>query len=183
LIAVRDLFESHLNVADLQRSMSFFGQTLGLELAEVIWNRRVAFYWIGGRGNSMLGLWEVGTSPQRLSLHIAFRSDLSDLVYIVMGAVGFAYHAGDFRLRPVETDLVLVETVWLLAVVAGVCMLRAQNWAQWLALAWMAFHVVLSVFHSWGQALVDAVFLAAMAYFLFRPGVNEYFRGGRPEAS
>jgi lactoylglutathione lyase len=80
LIAVRDLFESHLNVGDLQRSMNFFGQTLGLELAEVIWKRRVAFYWIGGRGNSMLGLWESGTSPQRLSLHIAFRSDLSDLL-------------------------------------------------------------------------------------------------------
>jgi hypothetical protein len=43
VIAVRDLFESHLNVADLERSMSFFGQTLGLELAEVFWKRRVAF--------------------------------------------------------------------------------------------------------------------------------------------
>src|SRR6202043_605812 len=80
LIAVRDLFESHLNVSDLQRSMSFFGQTLGLELAEVIWKRQVAFYWIGGRGNSILGLWEAGNSPQRLSLHIAFRSGLSDLL-------------------------------------------------------------------------------------------------------
>jgi lactoylglutathione lyase len=80
VIAVRDLFESHLNVANLERSMSFFGQTLGLELAEVFWKRRVAFYWIGGRGNSMLGLWEVGTSPQRMSLHIAFRSALSDLL-------------------------------------------------------------------------------------------------------
>ena len=54
MIPVHDLFESHLNVADLQRSMGFFGQTLGLELAEVFWDRRVAFYWIGGRGNSML---------------------------------------------------------------------------------------------------------------------------------
>ncbi len=34
MIPVHDLFESHLNVTDLQRSMSFFGQTLGLELAE-----------------------------------------------------------------------------------------------------------------------------------------------------
>ena len=58
MIPVHDLFESHLNVTDLQRSMSFFGQTLGLELAEVSWERRVAFYWIGGRGNSMLGLWD-----------------------------------------------------------------------------------------------------------------------------
>ena len=63
MIPVHDLFESHLNVTDLHRSMSFFGQTLGLELAEVFWERRVAFYWNGGRGNSMLGLWEVGTGP------------------------------------------------------------------------------------------------------------------------
>ncbi len=80
MIPVRDPFESHLTVADLQRSMSFFGQTLGLELAEVFWEQRVAFYWIGGRGTSMLGLWEVGTGPQRLSLHIAFRADLAQLL-------------------------------------------------------------------------------------------------------
>ena len=80
MIPVRDLFESHLTVADLERSMTFYGQTLGLELAEVSWERRVAFYWMGGRGNSMLGLWEVGTGPQRLSLHLAFRVDLQDLL-------------------------------------------------------------------------------------------------------
>lgn len=80
MIPVRDLFESHLNVVDLQRSMSFFSQILELELAEVSWERRVAFYWIGGRGNSMLGLWEVGSGPQRMSLHLAFRSDISHLL-------------------------------------------------------------------------------------------------------
>lgn len=80
MIPVRSLFESHLTVTDLQRSMRFFGQILELELAEVFWERRVAFYWIGGRGNSMLGLWEIGTCPQRLSLHIAFRSDLPHLL-------------------------------------------------------------------------------------------------------
>lgn len=42
--------------------------------------RKVAFYWIGGRGNSMLGLWEVGSGPQRLSLHVAFRADLQDVL-------------------------------------------------------------------------------------------------------
>ena len=42
--------------------------------------RKVAFYWIGGRGNSMLGLWETGTGPQRLSLHLAFTSELQDLL-------------------------------------------------------------------------------------------------------
>jgi lactoylglutathione lyase len=80
LISVSDLFESHLTVKNLERSMAFFSQVLGLELAELSWERRVAFYWIGGRGNSMLGLWEAGTGPQRLSLHLAFRAALQDVL-------------------------------------------------------------------------------------------------------
>jgi|ERR1700723_2427835 lactoylglutathione lyase len=79
MIPIRSLFESHLTVNDLQRSMSFFGEVLGLEIAEVFLDRKVAFYWIGGRGGTMLGLWEV-TVPQRLSLHTAFRVDLPDLL-------------------------------------------------------------------------------------------------------
>jgi lactoylglutathione lyase len=59
--------------------MSFFGEVLRLEIAEVFLDRKVAFYWIGGRGGTMLGLWEV-TVPQRLSLHTAFRVDLPDLL-------------------------------------------------------------------------------------------------------
>jgi lactoylglutathione lyase len=80
MIPIRDLFESHLTVSDLRRSMSFFGEVLGLEIAEPFFKRKVAFYWIGARGNSMLGLWEVGTIPQRLSLHTAFRVALPDLL-------------------------------------------------------------------------------------------------------
>lgn len=36
MIPIRDLFEGHLTVSDLQRSMDFFGNTLGLELAQII---------------------------------------------------------------------------------------------------------------------------------------------------
>jgi lactoylglutathione lyase len=80
MIPIRDLFEAHLSVSDLQRSMAFFGDVLGLELAQAFLERKVAFYWVGGRGGSMLGLWETGTGPQRLSLHVAFRVDISDLL-------------------------------------------------------------------------------------------------------
>jgi len=80
MIPLSDLFETHLTVQDLKQSMAFYGQTLGLELADVSWERRVAFYWIGGRGNAMLGLWETGTGPQKLSLHLAFRVDLEDVL-------------------------------------------------------------------------------------------------------
>jgi lactoylglutathione lyase len=107
MIPVHDLFESHLNVTDLQRSMSFFGQTLGLELAQVFWERRVAFYWIGGRGNSMLGLWEVGTGPQRLSLHVAFRADLPDLLHAAVRLRAANVVPLDFWGQPTDEPVVL----------------------------------------------------------------------------
>jgi lactoylglutathione lyase len=80
MIPIRDLFEAHLSVTDLQRSMSFFGDTLGLELAQVFPETKVAFYWIGDRGAAMLGLWEAGSGPQRMSLHLAFSVDLNSLL-------------------------------------------------------------------------------------------------------
>jgi catechol 2,3-dioxygenase-like lactoylglutathione lyase family enzyme len=80
MIRIRGLFESHLIVSDLQRSMSFFGATLGLKLAHFVPERKAAFYWIGGAGESMLGVWETGSAPQRMSLHVAFTVELTDLL-------------------------------------------------------------------------------------------------------
>ena len=45
VVPVCGLFETHLTVADLQRSMTFFGKIPGLQLAEVFEDRKVAFYW------------------------------------------------------------------------------------------------------------------------------------------
>jgi len=107
MIPIRDLFESHLTVEDLDRSMAFYGQILGLELAEVFLDRRVAFYWMGGRGNAMLGLWEVGTGPQKLNLHLAFRCDLKDV--LEAPARLRAAHIGplDFDRAPTDEPVVL----------------------------------------------------------------------------
>lgn len=107
MISIRGLFETHLTVRDLQRSMTFFGQTLGLELAEVFWERRVAFYWIAERGNSMLGLWEVGDGPQRLSLHLAFRTDLTDLLHAPARLRAANVVPLDFQGEPTEEPVVL----------------------------------------------------------------------------
>jgi len=113
MIPVRDLFESHLTVVDLQRSMTFFSRVLGLELAEAFLEQKVAFYWIGGRGTSMLGLWEVGTGPQRLSLHVAFRSDLGDLLSAPARLRSAGIVPLDFWGTPTEEPVVLA---WMPAV-------------------------------------------------------------------
>jgi lactoylglutathione lyase len=80
LIPIQGLFETHLTVANLDRAMQFYETTLGLCRASLIPDRRVAFYWLGAPGQSMLGLWETGTSPLRLSLHTAFTVTLPDIL-------------------------------------------------------------------------------------------------------
>jgi hypothetical protein len=99
------------------------------------------------------------------------------LVYIAAGAGGLFLHITESLKRPFEVDIIWISLVGLSAIVAGVWMLRGSDWARWLALAWMAFHVVLSAFHSVSQVAIHAVFLAVIAYFLFRESAARYFRG------
>ena len=97
-------------------------------------------------------------------------------VYIVMGVVGFTYHLKEFDARqPFRGDFLWVEIVRLLAVVAGVFMLRRRNWARWLALAWMGYHVVLSAFHTVPELLMHAVFFVLFAWLLWTAPARRYF--------
>ena len=109
MIPIRALFEGHLPVSDLQRSMAFFTGVLGLELAEVVPERKAAFYWIGGRGQSMLGLWEAGSAPQRTSLHIAFRVELSDLLQAPQRLRAAGVVPRDFYGNPADEPVVLAS--------------------------------------------------------------------------
>jgi lactoylglutathione lyase len=70
------LFEAHLEVRDPGCSISFYRDLLGLELAHVLPERQVAFFWVGGRGRSMLELWSGSASPNTLRLHLAFGLEL-----------------------------------------------------------------------------------------------------------
>ena len=80
MIPIQDLFETHLTVSDLPRSMAYYADTLGLELAQFLADRKIAFYWIGGRGNSLLGLWQAQPGSPVQPLHIAFRVELADML-------------------------------------------------------------------------------------------------------
>ena len=104
---VKELFETHLNVSDLNRAMKFYGEVLGLELAYLLEERRVAFYWLGGRGKSMLGLWEDGSSPQRLSLHVAFNVDVDELRGAVQHLRGSGVVPLDFWRNPTDEPVVI----------------------------------------------------------------------------
>jgi lactoylglutathione lyase len=73
------LFETHINVADLDRACRFYGETLGLELGLLDQERRVAFYWVGTRGEAVFGLWEK-PAAQIQPQHFAFRASIDDVL-------------------------------------------------------------------------------------------------------
>jgi lactoylglutathione lyase len=77
---VSGLFETHLTVSDLDRSVAFYRDVVGLPLALEVGVRREAFLWIREPGEAMLGLWSLGSAPLGLSLHIAFKSALEDVL-------------------------------------------------------------------------------------------------------
>lgn len=98
-------------------------------------------------------------------------------IYIVAGVVGLAYHAKEFKLSPLfENDGFWICFVRLLAIVCGAFMLRGHNWARWLSVAWMAWHVYLSIFHPLSELIMHSLLLVVFAFLLFRPGAAAYFR-------
>jgi lactoylglutathione lyase len=79
-VPVRGLFEAHLTVADLERSVAFYRDGVGLPVALEIPERGAAFLWVVERGQAMLGLWSLGSMPMGLSLHLAFDVSLEDVL-------------------------------------------------------------------------------------------------------
>ncbi len=75
---IRGLFETHINVSNLERSTDFYCQKLGLELGYHDEARRVDLLWINRPGEAMLGLWEK-PAEQVVPQHFAFRAELSDV--------------------------------------------------------------------------------------------------------
>jgi lactoylglutathione lyase len=110
---IRDLFETHLTTSDLDRSVAFYRDVLGLEVASILLERRVAFFWIGGPGKAMLGVWETGTAPQRMSLHLAFTVDLDDVLASPERLAAAGIPLLDLQAKPASEPIVLA---WMPAV-------------------------------------------------------------------
>ena len=66
-VAINGLFETHLAVRDLDRSIAFYRDVVGLQLALREPSLGAAFFWIGAKGRAMLGLWAAGSAPNRRS--------------------------------------------------------------------------------------------------------------------
>lgn len=95
-------------------------------------------------------------------------------IYILVGVAGFVYHFPE--LMAGHRDAIAIEVTELVAFVCGVFLLRRHNWARWLALAWVVFHVIISFFHPLRELAIHAILCILIAWALFRPATTRWFR-------
>ena len=92
-------------------------------------------------------------------------------LYFAVGAGGLVVHFAE-RGQP---DWIWVEVTEALAIVCGIFLLLARNWARWLAVAWMAFHVAISMGEP-PKLAIHGLFLVAIVWSLFRGDAGRFFR-------
>ena len=69
----------------------------------------------------------------------------------------------------------MVHLSRLIQIAGGLFMLRGHNWARWLLVAWIVFHIVVGALHSWLQLFIHVLIFSVILFFLFRPRASEYF--------
>jgi hypothetical protein len=96
-------------------------------------------------------------------------------VYIAVGTIAFVFYFT--QLLAFQPDAIWIELTELVAIVCGAGMLRGYNWARWLAVAWIAAHVIISIFHSLHEFAIHALFCVVIIWLLFRSPAALFFRG------
>lgn len=76
---IKGLYETHLFVENLEKSIHFYSNVLGLEQCYFEAERRTAFFWIGKPKEAMLGLWEK-PKEEIDKRHFAFPCDTEDIL-------------------------------------------------------------------------------------------------------
>lgn len=94
-------------------------------------------------------------------------------LFITVGIFSTTYHLLRGSLDRWVIPIVLVGVI---AVVAGILLLRGVGWSRWVLLAWLAFHVVAIALESLSGALSHLLLLVVVGYFLLGPRTSGYFQ-------
>lgn len=104
-------------------------------------------------------------------------------LFILIGAVGLVsgllplFGASTAQLTADFKSHWMVHLSRLAEIVSGLFMLRGHNWARWLLVVWIAFHIVISALHSVLQLSIHIVIFSIILFFLFRRTASDYFTG------
>jgi hypothetical protein len=75
--------------------------------------------------------------------------------------------------KPLEDAAIFLLRV--VPIVCGISMLQGRNWARWLLLPWLAFHVVLGALHSVPALIVHILLFVVPLNFLFLAPSSKFF--------
>jgi hypothetical protein len=80
-------------------------------------------------------------------------------------------------LLPIPLQYVLLYGGLLITIVAGISILKGQNWGRFLYMVWHAIGFVIGIFTSPMKAAMipGLVVFVVITFFLFRPKADEYF--------
>ena len=106
-----------------------------------------------------------------------FQVTMLGWLFIAVGILSTIFHLWKSSLDRWTVPILLVG---IIAIVAGVFLLRGARWARWLVLAWLAFHVVVSAFNSLSDAMAHLVLLLVVGYVLLGPPTSHYFQSSQP---
>jgi hypothetical protein len=104
-------------------------------------------------------------------------------IALLIALLPLADSAAAQRIAETPFEFWLIQVTQIFAVLCGVFMLYGFNWARWLLLVWVGYHVILSVMHSPLELLLHSLLFAVVLYFVFRPQASAYFRGTRAAAT
>jgi uncharacterized membrane protein HdeD (DUF308 family) len=108
-------------------------------------------------------------------------------LFIVFGAIALVaglwplVHMNGAQLIADSEKHWMVHLSRIAQIVAGVGMLYEHNWARWLLVVWLAFHIIVGALHSSIQMLTHVLFFLVGMFFLFRPAASAYFRAPRAQ--
>ena len=99
-------------------------------------------------------------------------------LFIAVGLLALLYH---LIRGGIDVWMFLIAPFEMIAVVTGYFLLKGRNWARWLLLLWIAFHVIATGLNSLSESVPHLLLLVAVAYFLFTPPDSKYFGSARAE--
>ncbi len=102
------------------------------------------------------------------------------LLFILTGSAGLVYHIKDYF----SPDYTWYGVSWVLllritAIACGFLLLYQVNWARWLAIVWLGYHVAIGALHSTAEMIAHIVFLIIVSVLLYLPVSSVYFKRPR----
>lgn len=99
------------------------------------------------------------------------------IIYILAGGTGIIYHAREYFVQEiVSPQMIWVLCIRLIAIVCGILLLKGLGWSRWLAITWLAYHVIIGFYHTVSEGVMHLVLLGVVAVLLYLPASSAYFK-------